>query len=276
MTSAITIRPVTPTIGAEVSGVDLRVPLSPSEVETLEQALLDHLVLFFRDQDITPAQQIAFGRCFGELCYPPFMTDHGDDPALLVLDQTNPKGEGTDVWHSDNTFMREPPLGSILKAERLPALGGDTCFASAYAAYDALSPAIQDFVSELRAVHDLTATLERANRDGHTQLDVAAVLEKSPPVEHPVVRTHPATGRKALFVNRNSTTRIVGLSERENEVLLPFLCDHVCSPAFQCRFRWAPHSIAFWDNRSAQHLAVADYHERRVMHRVTIAGDVPF
>ncbi len=274
--TTLRVEPLTPTIGAEISGVDLRNPLDTEEVARIETALLDHLVVFFRDQDITPAQHIAFGRQFGELCYPPFMTDHGDDPELLVLDQIDPRGEGTDVWHSDNTFMAEPPVGSILKAIQLPKSGGDTCFASAYAAWEALSPPIQRTLDGLTAIHDLTATLERANAAGHTNADVAAILEKSPPVEHPVVRTHPRTGRKALFVNANSTTRIVGLTERENAMLLPFLCDHIRDPAFQCRFRWAPNSIAFWDNRSAQHLAVADYRERRVMHRVTLAGDEPF
>lgn len=270
------VEPLTPTIGAEISGVDLREPLSTEQVTQIEDALLAHLVVFFRNQDITPAQHIAFGRRFGELCYPPFMTDHGDDPEILVLDQTDPRGEGTDVWHSDNTFMAEPPMGSILKAIQLPAQGGDTCFASAYAAYDALSPALREMLDDLTAVHDLTATLMRANAAGHTNADVAAILEKSPPVEHPVVRTHPRTGRNALFVNANSTTRIAGLTDLENAVLLPFLCDHVRAPEFQCRFRWTPHAIAFWDNRSAQHLAVADYQERRVMHRVTLAGDKPF
>ncbi|MEZ7978500.1 MAG: TauD/TfdA family dioxygenase [Myxococcota bacterium] len=274
--SAIEIKPLTVTIGAEIHGVDLREPLDSAETSQIRKALLDHLVVFFRDQDITPAQHVAFGQQFGELCFPPFMTDHGNDPAILVLDQKAPRGEGTDTWHSDNTFMTEPPLGSILKAIELPALGGDTCFASAYAAYESLSPAIQSFVDGLTAVHDLTATLERANAAGHTQADIKAILKESPPVEHPVVRTHPETGRKALFVNANSTTRIVGLSERENELLLPFLCGHIGSPEFQCRFKWAPHSIAFWDNRAAQHLAVPDYEERRVMHRVTLAGDRPF
>ncbi len=269
------VEPLTPTIGAEISGVDLREPLDAEQVQRIEEALLAHLVVFFRDQDITPAQHIAFGRRFGELCYPPFMTDHGEDPEILVLDQTDPRGEGTDVWHSDNTFMAEPPMGSILKAIQLPARGGDTCFASAYAAYDALSPALREMLDELTAVHDLTATLMRANAAGHTNADVSAILEKSPPVEHPVVRTHPQTGRKALFVNANSTTRITGLTEPENAVLLRFLCDHVRAPEFQCRFRWTPHSVAFWDNRAAQHLAVADYQERRVMHRVTLAGDKP-
>ena len=270
------IEPSTPTVGAEISGVDLRVPLAPDEVRGIENALLEHLVVFFRDQDITPEQHIAFGRQFGELCYPPFMTEHGSDPALLVLDQTDARGEGTDVWHSDNSFMAEPPMGSILRAVQLPSRGGDTCFASAYAAYEALSPALREMLDGMTAIHDLTATLLRANAGGHTNADVAAMLEKSPPVEHPVVRTHPRTGRKALYVNLNSTTRIVGLTERENALLLPFLCDHIRAPEFQCRFRWSPNSIAFWDNRSAQHLAVADYRERRVMHRVTLAGDKPF
>ncbi len=274
--SSIEVRPLTPTIGAEIFGVDLRDPLSDAEIVRIEEALNEHLVVFFRDQDITESQHIAFGRRFGELCFPPFMTQHGDDPELLVLDQIDPKGEGTDIWHSDNTFMAEPPLGSILKAIKLPSTGGDTCFASAFSAYDALSDAMKTFLGGLRAVHDLTKTLERANAAGHTNADVAAILEKSPPVEHPVIRTHPVSGRKALFVNANSTTRIVGLSERESALLLPFLCDHIRAPEFQCRFHWEPNSIAFWDNRSAQHLAVADYHERRVMHRVTIQGDKPY
>jgi len=274
--SSIEVRPLTPTIGAEIFGVDLRDPLSDAEIVRIEEALNEHLVVFFRDQDITESQHIAFGRRFGELCFPPFMTQHGDDPELLVLDQIDPRGEGTDIWHSDNTFMAEPPLSSILKAIKLPSTGGDTCFASAFAAYDALSDAMKTFLGGLRAVHDLTKTLERANAAGHTNADVAAILEKSPPVEHPVIRTHPVSGRKALFVNANSTTRIVGLSERESALLLPFLCDHIRAPEFQCRFHWEPNSIAFWDNRSAQHLAVADYHERRVMHRVTIQGDKPY
>ncbi len=273
---SIEVRVLTPAIGAEILGVDLRNPLSEREIEEIEIALLDHLVVFFRDQDITPEQQIAFGRQFGELFLPPFTTDHSDDPELLVIDQVYPKGEGTDTWHSDNTFMAEPPLGSILKAVKLPAMGGDTCFASAYEAYEALSPAMRSLADGLTAIHDLTATLERANAAGHTRADVAAILEKSPPVEHPVVRTHPRTKRKTLFVNANSTTRLVGLSDRENELLLPFLCDQFRAPEVQYRFRWEPNSIAFWDNRSVQHLAVADYHERRVMHRVTLAGDKPF
>jgi taurine dioxygenase len=244
-------------------------------VRAIERALLDHLVIFFRAQSITPEQQIAFARCFGEISIPPFAPRYGTNPELVVLDQKSPKGEGADAWHSDNTFMAEPPMGSILRAVELPPLGGDTCFASMVAAYEALSPPIRSLIDGLRAVHDLTLPLQRGIAAGHTTANLEEMQRQWPPVEHPVARTHPVTGRKALFVNANSTTRIVGLSERENAVLLPFLVDHVRSPEFQCRFRWEVGSIAFWDNRSTQHFAVPDYAQRRVMHRVTIAGDRP-
>ena len=269
------ILPVTPAIGAEVCGVDLREPLAPEAVATLERALLDHHVLFFRDQDLSPGQQIAFARHFGPIGIPPFVPRYGENPELIVLDQKSPKGEGADNWHSDNTFMREPPMGSILRAVLLPAHGGDTCFASMVAAYEALSPAIQRLISGLRAVHDITRPLQKGLAAGHTTASLEEMQKQWPPVDHPVVRTHPVTGRKALFVNGNSTTRILGLTERENDVLLAFLVDHVRSPEFQCRFRWEVDSLAFWDNRSTQHFAVPDYSERRVMHRVTIAGDEP-
>jgi len=272
---AIEVRPVTAAIGAEVSGVDLREPLDADTIAALRQGLLDHLVLFFRDQHITDRQHIEFALQFGPVSLAPVVTRYQDCPEVMVLDQVNPKGEGADVWHSDNTFMAEPPLGSVLRAVQLPATGGDTCFASMYAAYDALSPAMQRLVDGLTAVHDITKPLKKGIEAGHSTLDLAEMQRKWPPVEHPVVRTHSETGRKALFVNRNSTAYIVGLSERENEMLLPFLFDHVRSPAFQCRFHWEPSSVAFWDNRSVQHYAVADYTERRVMRRVTIDGERP-
>lgn len=271
----VEIRPITARVGAEISGVDLRAPLSRDEVEAIEAALLDHLVIFFRGQEIAPAEQIAFARHFGEISIPPIVPKYGTDPELVVLDQVSPKGEGADVWHSDNTFMAEPPMGSILQAVRLPAVGGDTCFASMYAAYDALSPAMRELVDGLSAVHDITRPLQKAIEAGHSTANLAELQEKWPPVGHPVARTHPVTGRKALYVNGNSTTRLVGLTERENDLLLPFLIDHVRSPEFQCRFRWDVGSIAFWDNRSVQHYAVPDYSERRVMHRVTLVGDRP-
>ena len=212
----------------------------------------------------------------GPVSVPPFAPRYGTDPELVVLDQVSPKGEGADEWHSDNTFMAEPPMGSILKAVQLPTYGGDTCFASMHAAYDALSNAMKRMLDGMEAVHDITQPLQKAIDAGHSEADLAEVQRKWPPVVHPVVRTHPKTGRRALFVNGNSTTHILGLSARENDALLPFLIDHVRSPEFQCRFRWERHSVAFWDNRSTQHFAVPDYGERRVMHRVTVGGDKPF
>jgi len=270
----IAVEKLTPIIGAEISGVDLRGPLADEDAAAIRQAWLDHLVLFFRDQRIDDEQQLAFALRFGPMDVSPLQTVHQDAPEIVVLDQLHPVGEGADEWHSDNTFLRDPPVASILRAVQLPELGGDTCFASMYAAYEALSPALREMLDGLRAVHDITRPLQKAIRDGHSSLDLATMQAQCPPVEHNVVVTHPETGRKALFVNRNSTTRLVGLTERENDVLLSFLFDHVRSPEFQCRFHWAPGSIAFWDNRAVQHYAVADYYERRVMHRATIAGPV--
>jgi taurine dioxygenase len=267
---ALEITPVTAVIGAEVRGVDLRDDLDDSTVAAIRQALLDHLVLFFRGQELDDEAHLAFALRFGPLSIPPLTTKFQDSPAVTVLDQVAPKGQGADEWHSDNTFMANPPLGSILRSEILPSVGGDTCFASMYAAYEGLSPNMRQFVDGLTAVHDISKVMRKAIRDGNTNLDLAETQAKWPPVEHPVARVHEETGRKALFVNRNSTSHIVGLSERENEVLLPFLLEHARSPEFQVRLHWEPGTVAFWDNRSMQHYAVADYTERRVMRRVTI------
>ena len=233
-------------------------------------------MLFFREQDIDPAEHMAFSEQFGQVQIAPFGPKDPDFPAITVLDQVNPSGQGADRWHTDNTYMPNPPMGSILRAVQLPPVGGDTCFASMIAAYEALSPEMQAFLANLRAEHDLTRTLTRAIRDGHSDADLATMQKQWPPNEHPVVRTHPRSGRKCLFVNGNFTTRITNLSEDESEALLPFLIEHVRSPAFQCRFRWEPGSVAFWDNRVVQHYAVPDYTERRIMHRVTLDGDRPF
>jgi taurine dioxygenase len=188
----------------------------------------------------------------------------------------NPTGQGADRWHTDNTYMPNPPMASILRGVQLPSVGGDTCFASTIAAYEALSPEMKRFVEGLRAEHDLTRTLSRAIRDGHSDADLATMQREWPPTEHPVVRTHPKSGRKCLFVNGNFTTRITNLSEEESDVVLPFLIEHVRSPAFQCRFHWEENAVVFWDNRVVQHYGVPDYTERRVMHRVTLDGDRPF
>ena len=271
--SGLLITPVTAAIGAQVDGVDLREPLTESLREALLDALVTHHVLFFRGQDITPEEQVAFAKKFGPISYPPFAPKYGTNPEYIVLDQTKPRGEGADAWHSDNSFMAEPPMGSLLRAVQIPEVGGDTCFASTVAAYEALSPPIQRLVDGLTAVHDITKPLAKGIAAGHTTANLAEVQAQWPPVEHPVVRTHPVTGKKSLYVNRNSTTHLVGIGERENEALLPMLMDHIRSPEFQCRFSWDTHSVAFWDNRSAQHFAVPDYQSRRIMNRVTIAGE---
>ena len=269
------IRPQTCAIGAEISGVDLREALSAEIVAAIECALQDHLVLFFRDQPITPAQQIAFTRRFGRPLVHPFGPTDAAHPELIVLDQVRPVGEGADLWHSDTSYLPEPPMGAILHAVELPGLGGDTCFASMVAAYEALSPELRGMLDGLRAVHDIGVPVGRAVRHGRSRLSLEEARAKWPPVSHPVVRTHPVSGRRALYVSDNATTHIEGLTERENARLLPFLLDHVRSPEFQCRFRWEPHSVAFWDNRASQHCGVPDYDERRVMHRTSLAGDVP-
>ncbi|CAA0080878.1 Alpha-ketoglutarate-dependent taurine dioxygenase [Halioglobus japonicus] len=268
--SNIVVKPITACIGAEVEGIDLTRELSQDEVNLVKEALLKHLVLFFHDQNIDQDQHIAFARYFGELSIPPLKTKYMERPEITVLDQVKPLGEGADQWHNDNTFMANPPMGSILKAELLPSVGGDTCFANMYAAFDALSEPMKTLVEGLTAVHDITRPLTKAIRDGHSTADLAEMQKAWPPAEHPVVLTHPETKRKALYVNRNSTVYLKGVSERESELLLPFLCDHVRSPDYQCRFRWRKNSIAFWDNRCLQHFAVPDYNERRVMQRVTI------
>ena len=272
----IEVHPVTTTIGATIMGVDLREPLAKSAKDAIERALVEHGVVFFRDQDTNPDQLVAFAENFGSISMPPMAPAGSPRPEVMILDQIAPRGEGADNWHSDNTFMSEPPMGSILKAVQRPKVGGDTCFANAAAAYEALSDSMRRFVDGLRAVHDITKPMTRAIAAGiFDAAKLAKQQEQWPPVEHPVVRTHPVTGRKALYVNGNSTVRLVGLSERENDLLLPFLNDHIRSPEFQCRFRWDTGSIAFWDNRTVQHFAVADYRERRIMHRVTLTGDKP-
>ncbi len=270
--ATLEVRPLTAAIGAELSGVDLRQELPDATVAAIRQALLDHLVVFFRGQALSDEEHLALALRFGPLSVPPLATRYQDRPTVTVLDQVSPRGEGADEWHSDNTFMPNPPMGSILRAVQLPAVGGDTCFASMYAAYESLSPPLRSLAAGLSAVHDITKPMQKAIAAGHTTLDLAEMQERWPPVEHPVVVTHPETGRKGLFVNRNSTTRLVGVTDRENDVLLPFLLDHVRSPEFQCRFHWEPDSVAFWDNRCVQHYAVADYGDRRVMHRVTVDG----
>ena len=266
----LSIHPLTPTIGAEIEGVDLSSPLDGDQVAEIRKALLDHLVLFFRNQDPTPEQQLRFSEYFGPVMIPTIDTTSSSLPGVTFIDQSAPKGLYTDRWHTDHTFVEETPFGAVLRALELPSSGGDTCFASMYAAYDALSPTMQKFLEPLTAVHS-TEIVTR----GLAHIE-SVTTHQHRETTHPVVRVHPETGRKLLFVCGNFTTRIVELSDAESAGLLSVLFEHIKDAAFQCRFQWSVDSVAFWDNRCTQHLAIPDYNERRRMQRTMIVGDRPF
>lgn len=272
----IEIVPLTPQIGAEIRGVELSKPLSPEAVDRIRDALHAHLVLVFRGQHMTEEDHIAFARHFGEIQAPPIKTKYHANPELHVLDQVSPRGDGADNWHADHTYTKRPAMGSILRAVKVPRYGGDTMFASMYAAYDALSDRMKQMLDGLEAVHDITLSATRGIRAGHVAQSLGEIQKRLPPVVHPVIRTHPVTKKKLVFVNSNSTTRILGLPDAESEAILRFLYEHVKTPEFQVRLRWDETSLAFLDNRCAQHYAVPDYDERRILHRVTIAGDEPY
>jgi taurine dioxygenase len=266
------IQKLTPTIGAELEGIDLSHRLSDGALLEIRTALLDSLVIFFRNQNLTPEQHKGLGRRFGRLhIHPaPLGILEGHPEIIIVRADESSRRIAGELWHSDVSCDAEPPMASILYVKEIPAVGGDTLFASMYAAYDALSDSMQRFICDLTAIHD-----GAHNYEGRQP--AAPDSAEFPRAEHPVVRTHPETGRKALFVNRMFTSRIVQLKKGESEVILEMLFRHIENPEFQCRFRWQPNSIAFWDNRCAQHLALWDYHpQRRYGNRVTIAGDKPF
>jgi taurine dioxygenase len=271
--ATIAIRPLTAAIGAEITGVDLREPLDDEQLGTVRRALLDHLVIFLRDQDIGLADQVRFSEYFGSII-PGRGTRVTDDVVgVNVLDQIAPKGQGADDWHSDHMFLPEPPMGTTLRAVQLPSFGGDTCFTSMYSAYDALSPTMQRFLDGLTATNSAAPVVARVKDMGIYANDIERDMH--PPVVHPVVRVHPETGRKSLFVCGNYTTRIVELSDAESKRLLGMLFEHIKSPHFQCRYRWEHDTLALWDNRVVQHCAIPDYHERRVMYRTMISGTRP-
>jgi taurine dioxygenase len=270
---AITVEKLTPLIGAELGGVDLSRPLSGAQQDEIRRALAENLVLFFRDQEITPEQHLAFGRLFGDLHVHPAAPHEPGLPELMIIrteaGSQRANGEG---WHSDVSCEEEPPMGSILYLKECPPMGGDTLFANTYAAYDALSDRMKDYVEGLTAVHDG----EHVYRGLYANVGVAD-KPTYPRAEHPVVRTHPVTKRRSLFVNRGFTTRLVGVARDESDAVLAYLFDHVENELFQCRFRWRRNSIAFWDNRCAQHRAMWDYWPHtRSGNRVTIKGDRPY
>ena len=265
----IEVEPLTPKIGATVSGVDLTQPLSDDAFEEIHQAWMEHLVLFFRDQAMSSEQHLAFGRRFGELHIHPAAPYAEGNPELMVIhtDKDSFRNNG-ERWHSDVSADAEPPMASILHIHHVPPSGGDTCWSNMYAAYEALSPAMQELLEPLTAQHASDYTGQYGEHKPQREF---------PSAVHPVVRTHPVTGKKALFVNEVFTKRIVELSRDESAAILGFLADHVKDVNFQCRFQWADHSVALWDNRCTQHMAIWDYFpESRSGIRVTIKGDKPF
>jgi alpha-ketoglutarate-dependent taurine dioxygenase len=275
--NSIEIRLLAGAIGAEIFGIDLAAPLDDETVAAIRRAWLDHLVIFFRDQELPPAQFLAFTRHFGEAVEYPFVKGIEGFPEItpvVKLEQERVNFGG--LWHSDTTYLEIPPMGTMLVAREVPPHGGDTLFANMYLAYESLSAGMRRLLDGLVAVNssakaDTTKTREDRMRDGANP-----AARKEYVAEHPVVRTHPETGRKALYVNGGHTMRFKGMTEEESAPLLRFLFAHQARPEFTCRFRWEVGSLAFWDNRCAQHNPINDYHGfRRVMHRVTLAGDRP-
>jgi alpha-ketoglutarate-dependent taurine dioxygenase len=268
-------------LGAEVAGVDLREPLDDAAIAEIRRALLDHQVIFFRDQHLTPEQHLAFGRRFGSLNVHEFVGGMADYPEIIEV-RKEPDDRGGNfggAWHSDVTYLEEPALGSILYAREVPDFGGDTLFANMYMAYDSLSDGMKRMLDGLTAVHSARRPYASQSDWFPTQrsMEIRRNHSAQAEVEHPVVRTHPETGRKALFVNSTFTIRFGGMTEDESAPLLDYLYRHLVRPEFTCRFRWSANAVAFWDNRCVQHYAVNDYHgRRRVMHRVTVNGDRPY
>ena len=276
---SLTITPINSALGAQIDGVDLTQPLSLEQRDAIEQALLQHQVIFFKNQVITPQQQARFAANFGDLHIHPIYPNVPEQPEVLVLDTAVTDVRDNAVWHTDVTFLPTPALGAVLSAKQLPAFGGDTLWASGIAAFEGLSKPLQVLLDGLTATHDFTKSFP-LERFGSTPEDLARweqTRKNNPPLSHPVVRTHPVSGRKSLFVNEGFTTKINELSEAESDAILKLLFAHATRPEYTIRWRWQENDVAFWDNRVTQHYAVDDYRpNRRVMHRATILGDAPF
>jgi alpha-ketoglutarate-dependent taurine dioxygenase len=280
----IEVSPISGALGAEIDGIDLAKPLDDETFAEVRKAFDENLIIFFRDQKITPEQHLAFAGRFGEFDIHPFAAGLPDHPEVLpVIKEADDRGGNFGgLWHSDVTFYERPPLGSILYALDVPAYGGDTMFANQYLAYETLSDGLKEMLDGMTAVHSAkrvygnVGTAVRKYGAGVKSMNVRTGEDAEETVEHPVVRLIPETGRKALFLNRSYALRFSGWTEAESDPLLEYLCNHAARPEFTCRFRWRNGSIAFWDNRCAQHNALNDYHgQRREMHRVTIVGERP-
>ncbi len=281
----IKVRPIASALGAEIHGIDLSEKLDDTTFATVRQALHDYLVIFFRNQTITPDQHLAFGRLFGQVETHAYAKGLPSHPEILpVIKEAEDRAANFGgIWHSDVAFHEIPPMGQILYALEVPEAGGDTIFVNMYRAYEALSDTMKELLYGMKAVHtgqrsygvsnsQVTLRQEKFSKS----MDVKVKEDASYEMVHPIIRTHPETGRKSLYVSAISIQRFDGMTKEESRPLLKFLKEHARRPEFTCQFRWKRHSIAFWDNRCTQHYALNDYHgHRREMHRVTIAGERP-
>lgn len=268
------VRQIAGALGAEIHGVDLTQPLCAEIIARIKRAFLDHLVIFLRDQPLSAAQFLAFAQAMGEPVEYPFVKGIAESPVIievkkLELERTNFGG----IWHSDTAYLHTPPKGSMLLAREVPAFGGDTLFANQYLAYEALSAGMRQLLDGLVAVNTSAKADVSRTREDRMRTDARGDAQASYEAAHPVVRVHPETGRKSLYVNVAHTARFEGMTEEESAPLLQYLFSHQIRPEFTCRFRWEVGSLAYWDNRCTQHNPVNDYHgHRRVMHRITLAG----
>lgn len=274
----VAVSPLSPAIGAVVEGLNLAESLDAGRFKALQAALVQHQVLFFRDQSLTPKQHRDFAARFGPLHIHPIYPHHSEAPEVIVLDSAATDLTDNAIWHTDVTFTERPPMGSVLLARMLPPQGGDTLWASCGAAYEALSPAMQQFLLTLSATHNIAQSFppERfgMSREAAEKLELAK--RNNPPVKHPVIRTHPVSKRRGLFVQEGFTTHINELTPAESRALLNFLFQHSIRPEFTVRWKWREGDVAFWDNRNTLHYATDDYRPaRRVMNRATIIGDRP-
>ena len=275
--SSFEVRPISGSVGAEIRGIDLSEEPGHNVISAIRQAWLAHGVIFFREQDLPPAKFLAFAKRFGEVVEYPFIKGLEDYPEIIpVVKLEHERHNFGGIWHSDTAYLDTPPMATMLIAREVPPYGGDTLFASGYAAYEALSDGMKRLLDGLVAINssakaDVTRTREDRIRDGGK-----TEAKKEFASEHPVVRTHPETGRKALYVNVGHTLRFKDMTVEESAPILDYLFQHQTRPEFTCRFSWGVGSMAFWDNRCVLHNPVNDYHGfKRVMHRVTLAGGTP-
>lgn len=270
-------RKIAGALGAELSGIDLTRKLDASQAAEVRQALLGHQVIFLRDQNLTPQQFLDFARAMGTPIEYPFVKGLEGFPEIIEVKKLeNERLNFGGIWHSDTTYLEVPPMGSMLLSREIPPYGGDTMFANQYLAYEALSDTMKRLLDGLVGISTSAKADVSKTREDRMKSDGKQEAPRNYVAEHPVVRTHPETGRKALYVNVAHTAGIKGMTEQESAPLLSFLFEHQVKPEFTCRFAWTPNAIAFWDNRCAMHNPINDYHGfRRVMHRITLQGDRP-